>query len=183
MTEIHCPSDCPYLTSAREHPAAAVTRRQQHDVAFFAERLRGLNRRQSELFVSLNTAALRYEPPDFQALLDEDLAEAAGALAATLETRARGVIYDHRPASRPAERLMTALRPIIVEGGRGGGTAFDREAAVVLRLLAAAVEEARGEDPTNKRAYLQLAARIVGQAATGKKTPGGDQTESRLILP
>src|SRR5262245_27935296 len=31
LVEIRCPSDCSYLASAREHPAAVVVRQQQHD--------------------------------------------------------------------------------------------------------------------------------------------------------
>ena len=33
LVEINCPSECPHLASAREHPAAAVRRRQERDVA------------------------------------------------------------------------------------------------------------------------------------------------------
>ena len=37
---------------------------------------------------------------------------------ATFETASRGVIYEHRPASLPAERLATALKPVLAEAGR-----------------------------------------------------------------
>ena len=43
------------------------------------------------------------------------------------------VIYEHRPASVPAERLTTALKPVLVEAGQSGGSAFERDAAVVLQ--------------------------------------------------
>ena len=35
LVEIPCPDSCPYLASAREHPAAVVQRRQERDLRFF----------------------------------------------------------------------------------------------------------------------------------------------------
>ena len=32
LVQISCPSDCPYLASAREHPPAVLVRQQQHDL-------------------------------------------------------------------------------------------------------------------------------------------------------
>ena len=68
--------------------------------------MRDLNERQSQLFfliahVSRPLSSRR----NCSALIDDDVAEAAAALAATFETASRGVIYEHRPASLPAERL------------------------------------------------------------------------------
>ena len=74
------------------------------------------------------------------------MAEAAAALAATFETAARGVIYEHRPASLPAERLATALKPVLAEAGKGSASAFERDAAVVLRRLEEAVARRAGGD-------------------------------------
>ena len=54
------------------------------------------------------TFLARYEAPELQPLIDDDVAEAMAALAATFETASRGVIYEHRPASLPAERLVDA---------------------------------------------------------------------------
>jgi class 3 adenylate cyclase len=42
-------------------------------------------------------------------LNDDDVADAAGALAATFETAARGVIYEHAPESLVARRLADDL--------------------------------------------------------------------------
>ena len=183
LVEIQCPADCVYLTSSREHPAAAVTRQQQQDITFFIQLMRGLNERQSQLLVAFSTALLRYEPPDFHVVVDEDVAEAAGALAATLETRSRGVIYDHRPASLPAERLMTTAFKPLVEADRGGGSVFEREAAVVLRRIEQGVGELQATVPASKRAYINRVGRVLGHpvdASTGAK----DRPDApRLILP
>lgn len=180
LVEIRCPSDCPYLASSREHPPAATTRQQRRDLTLMIDLMRGLNQRQSQLFVRLNAEVLRYEPPDFQTVVDEDVAEAAGALAATLETRARGVIYDHQPASMPAARLMAALKPVV--DARSGGSAAEREAAVVLRLLQRGAIEAREADPENKRAYVELSRRVLSRGAESPDNPERPD-EPRLIVP
>ena len=90
---------------------------------------------------SSHTFLVRYEPPELQPLIDDDVAEAAAALAATFETASRGVIYEHRPASLPAERLATALKPVLAEAGKGAGRLSSVTPAVVLRRVEEAVRE------------------------------------------
>ena len=120
LTQIACPSDCVYLAVAREHPPAVAVRRQQHDVAALVRYMRDLSERQSQLFFLIVTFLLRYQPPELHPLIDEDVAEAMGALAATFETAARGVIYEHRAASLSAERLVSGLKPLLAEAGQAG---------------------------------------------------------------
>ena len=149
-----------YLASAREHPAAAVVRRHQHDMALMMESMRDFNERQSQLFLFINTFLMKYRPPEFQALIDDDVVEAMGALAATYETASRGVIYEHRPASLPAQRLVTALTSVLAEAGKGGSV-FERDAAVVMRRIERAVGDVRASDQLNRRAYLDLLGRVI----------------------
>ena len=145
--------------------------------------MRGLNERQSQLLIAFNTAVLRYQPPDFQTVIDEDVAEAAAALAATLETRSRGVIYDHRPTSLPAERLLAAAFRPLVDAERGGGSVFDREAAVVLRRIEQGVGELRTTVSATKRPYLDLIGRVLGKAAAAAASEEERPDRPRLILP
>lgn len=102
-----------------------------------------------------------------QPLIDADVADATESLAATYETAVRGVIYEHRPASLPAQRVVAGLKPLLDEAGKTGGTAFERDAAVVLRRLqraAADVQAADAHDDTaNRRAFLQLLERIFSK--------------------
>ena len=185
LTQIQCPSDCAYLASAREHPAAVVVRQQQHDVALLVQFMRDFSQRQSQLFFLIGTFLVRYEPPELQALIDDDVAEAAAALAATFETASRGVIYEHRPASLPADRLLTTLKPVLLEAGKGSGSAFERDAGVVLRRMEEAAREARGNDPSDRRAFLDLLGRVIRK--TGADAPGDEGShaadEPRLIVP
>jgi hypothetical protein len=190
LVQIQCPADCAYLTTAREHPPAAVVRRQQHDVGLLMQFMRDLNQRQSQLFFLVNRFLVRYQPPELHPLLDDDVVEAADALAATLETSARGVIYEHRPASLPAERLMGALKPLLAEsGGQRGGTPFERDAAFVLRRIAEAARGVRAGDAGNRRAFLDLLGRVItGTAGTddnedARASGAGEQDPPRLIIP
>src|SRR5438105_13838964 len=95
LTEIQCPDDCVYLASAREHPAAVVRRQQEHDVAVLLPTITHLTERQYQLFFLFHTLVARHVPEGFARLVDDDVADAAGTFAATLETASRGVIYEH----------------------------------------------------------------------------------------
>jgi len=160
LVEIPCPADCPYLTSARDHPPAVAVRRQQRDIDLLAHGMRDLSERQSQLFFMINSFLQRYEPPELQSIVDDDVIDGVAALASTFETASRGVIYDHRPTAPPADRLATALKPVIAEAGKHGGSAFERDAAVVLRRIGEASQEVRMADQANPRAYLDLLGRI-----------------------
>lgn len=196
LSEINCPADCPYLASARDHPAASVVRRQQRDAAFVMQFARDFNERQSQLFLFLAGSLLRHgaegaarsELADLQPLIDDDVAEAMRALASTYETAVRGVIYDHRPASLPAQRLVAALKPLLAEAGKNGGTAFERDAAVVLRRIEQGVGELRESAAApipsldSRRAFLDLLGRVFS-AAGGDAPPAAAADAPRLIVP
>jgi len=144
--------------------------------------MRDFNQRQSQLFFLMATFLARYEPLELQPLIDDDVREAAAALAATLETASRGVIYEHRPASLSAERLMSALKPLLAEAGKGAGSSFERDAGVVLRRVEEAAREARALEPDNRRVLLDVIGRVMTRtpADEGAAQP---TSEPRLIVP
>jgi hypothetical protein len=187
MVQIRCPSDCVWLASAREHPAAKVVRQQQRDVAFAVQLMRDFSERQAQLFLLLSSFLVRYDPQEFQTLIDDDLVEATNALAATFETASRGVIYEHRPPSLSGERLMAALKALLAETGRGLGSTFERDAAAVLRRVAEAASEMRGVEPANRRGFLDLLGRVVVKndaAEAGSQTAApASAAPSGLIVP
>jgi hypothetical protein len=186
LIQIECPPDCVWLASAREHPPAVVVRQQQRDLGLLVQFMRDFSERQSQIFFFVSTYLVRYEPPELQPLIDDDVAEGMGALAATFETASRGLIYDHRPASLPAERLTAALKPMLAEAGRGAGSSFERDAAVVFRRIEAAARDIRALNRENRRAFLDLLGRIITKAAS---SPAGSQANTdspdhpSLILP
>jgi hypothetical protein len=182
LTEIACPSDCVYLQSAREHPPAATVRQQQRDINLLVEAMRDLNERQAQLFVFASTLILQYEAPALQPLIDADVVEAAAALSATYETAARGVIYEHRPESLPAERLVQSLKPRLTEAAGHGGSAFERDAAVVFARIRDAVARVRQAEPENRRAFIDLVRRTFrAPDKNDREAPARDQP--RLIVP
>ena len=183
MVEIRCPSDCAYLAASREHPPAAFLRQRQHDAASLAGAMRDFNERQSRLFFLIVKFLMDYEPPELQPLIDADVVEAAGALAATFETAARGVIYEHRPPSISANRLVTALQPLLAEAGKGGGTAFERDGAVVLRRVESAARERGASDHRNRRAFLDLLERMIPRGSNAARQEGPAEETARIVLP
>jgi hypothetical protein len=193
LTEIQCPSDCPYLASAREHPPAVVLRQQEQDLSSVALMMRDLNRRQSELLFLVLMFLNRHDPQGLEAglsgaafglerIIDDDVAETAGALAATFETASRGLIYEHRPASRPAERLMTELKPVLAKAREGAGSSFDRDAAVVFRHLEQGVRDLHRQEPVERRRFLAILERVLTQAPAESDHAAPDETP-RLIVP
>ena len=154
LVQIQCPADCTWLASAREHPPAVAVRQQQRDVALLVEIMRDFSERQSQLFFLLSTFLVRYEPAELQPLIDDDVTEGTAALAATFETAARGVIYEHRPASLPAERLMTALKVVFAERA-AAGVLLERDAAAVL------ARRRRQQGPASTRAANRRASRAA----------------------
>jgi hypothetical protein len=183
LTEIACPSGCVYLASAREHPAAIVKRQQERDVAAILPTIQHLTERQYQLFFLFHTMIARYEPDGFARLLDEDVADAAAAMAATLETSARGVIYEHSPASLMAQRLMTEMKTLLARVREQGGTVHDREAAIVLRAIEQGARDA-GRSGATKTEYLALMARLLQANAPGAAAAAPPaKPASSLILP
>jgi hypothetical protein len=182
LVEINCPSDCGYLTTARSHPPAVVQRQQELDRAMLMPLLQGLSERQARLFLMLAAVTSRHQSDMLHKLVDEDIAQAAGALASTLETAAKGIVYEHQPASLAAARLMGELKGVVDEVVKNAGSALERDAAITLRRIEHAakmmVTARRGENE-----FQQLLARVL------TPPPGSEQPEtpaapaSSLILP
>lgn len=186
LLEIHCPGDCVYLASARQHPPAVVQRQQERDLRFVWPLIQPLNERQRQLFFLLQAFIGRYRPDDLLPLTDDDVAEAAGALASTYETAARGVIYEHHPSSLAAQRLAGELKTFLVEVGTGAGSRFERDATATLRSLETGAGGARHALAEGATAFVALAARIAERSGDGHpdQAPGeAGRERSPLIIP
>lgn len=180
LVEIQCPDDCVYLSSAREHPAAAVKKQQDHDVAILLPTIQALTERQYQLFFLFQSLISRHKPDGFARLIDDDISEAAATTAATLETAARGVIYEHAPNSQVAQRLAAEMKAMLAEMRTQGATIYDREAAIVLRAIEKGARETRKAEPGDS-AYLTLMARLLQR---NRVAPSPEQERaSSLIIP
>jgi hypothetical protein len=184
--EINCPENCPHLAASREHPAAVVKRQQERDVAVLLPTIREFSERQYQLFFVFHTVIARHHPEGLTRLLDADVADAAGAAAATLETAARGVIYDHTPQSRPAQRLSAELKTALAELRERGASIHDREAALVLRAIERGARETAAATGQGDTAYLTLMGRLLqvqrSSAAPAERRADAPR-QSSLILP
>lgn len=181
LVEIQCPSDCGYLAAAREHPAAVVRRQQEHDLARLVPTIQHLTERQYQLFFLFQTMIARHKPQGLTRLVDGDVAEAAAAFASTLETAARGVIYEHAAQSRPAQSLTTAMKTLLAQIRDQGAKVYDREAAIVLRAIEHGARSVR-TPAEGDTAYLELMARLLQVTASAAPTPA-ESPASSLILP
>jgi hypothetical protein len=182
LVEIQCPDTCSYLVSAREHPAAVVRRQQESDVAVLLPTISHLTERQYQLFFLVHSVIARHKPDVLSRLVDEDVTQAAAAVAATVETAGRGVLYEHRPASLPAQRLAKEITAMIEEVRAHGTKLYDGELAIALRAIERGARET-GKQSGEDTAYISLVARLLhvrrGQASTDEAA----KPASSLILP
>lgn len=160
LVEIRCPADCPHLVAARSHPAAVVRRQQERDSAVLIPSIRHLNERQQQLFFLFQAVIAGHTPEGFARLIDEDVEQAAGAAAATLETAARGIVYEHTPTSATAQRLAREMADRLEEARKRGVTIYDAEAAIALRAIEQGVRDARASGG-GEQAYLALMGRLL----------------------
>lgn len=185
LVEIACPADCAYLGAAEKHPAAAVRRRQEQDIGLLMSALGRLSQGQLQLYFVVQAFILRFVPEGTLArLVDADVAEAAGALASTLETAERGVVYEHRCASAVAEELRRALRGFFSEVGKGSGSRFDREVAVVLRGIERGASHQIDGLGDGDSPYLALVRRVLHErpGSDPGTAPSGSTDEPRIVI-
>jgi hypothetical protein len=178
LAEIDCPATCPHLAASREHPPAVVLRQQEADVAALLPRMAGLTERQHQLFFLFQSVVAKSRPDGLARLTDEDVADAADACAATIETEAKGVLYEHSPATLPAQKLAGELKTLLAQVREHGATVYDREAAIALRAIEKGARSlAKSDDPT---AYLTLMARLLqvnkaaAAGASSSNQPGSE---------
>lgn len=197
------------MSAARSHPPAVAQRQQQRDLVAFAPALQGLTDRQSRLLLLLGGFIARHVPQDFQALRDEDIADAAGALAATLETATRGVIYEHRTGTQPAQHLADELTRVLEEIDRepealrqdtaapetrdhqirppgidrqGAGVPMTQDTIVALRRIEQGAREMRQKPDGRDTGYRDLLARLLN-ARAGDEPSAPPTRSGSLIIP
>jgi hypothetical protein len=187
QSEIRCPSDCQYLATARAHPAAIVRRQQEDDLRAFLPTVRDLSEQQTECMSHVLAFLRDYRGDALLRTTDADVEAAAAALAATHETAARGLIYEQRPSSLPAQRLAADLKLLVSQIGGDRGSSLDGNLAAVFRAVERGAREARKTLAGGDTAYLALLRRLIVAAEPQRDgAPGTDlvhQTGSVLIRP
>ncbi len=188
QVEIQCPPTCAYLSSARTHPAAVVMKRRDTDLRFVVPLVQDLSDAQHRLLLYFQAAVVKHARGALPPLLDEDVAAAAAAVAATLETARKGIIYEHQadslPARRLAEELNRAVVDLVAQRGAPPAAAVERDAAVALRRLEQGARTAAAALPGDSPpVYLSLLGRILGHAAAEAEAARPDEPGAGLIIP
>jgi hypothetical protein len=99
-------------------------------------------------------------------------------LAASLESSAKGVIFEESAPNPVAEGLRKVLKTIVEEVGKSGGSRVEREIAEVLRGIERGATHVIPEAGVQATSYLELVARVLQKPAPGTAPPS-----SPLILP
>jgi len=154
---------------------------------FLLPLLGDLSEAQYRLFMLTQALVLQHARGATPSLLDADVAEAVGTVASTLETAGKGIIYEHRAASIPAQRLATEIARAVAEISQRAGadaTRAERDAAVALRRLERTAREAQSAIPDAgdaRTSWMALAARVMGGARTAAVEPSGEDPP-RIII-
>jgi hypothetical protein len=163
LVEIPCPPDCLYLTGAHAPGWEGRAADRERDQRRLGPHVAGLTERQLRL-VLISLAGINGIRGRRADLEDAILLDAVGALRKTVETRDRGVLYEHPPGDARAQELVRELAEVF-EARDNDGTVHrpsDRDLAAALRglegALAATVRENEGP-----HAFLDTAARLVGR--------------------
>ena len=189
LTEINCPSTCTYLSASRSHPPAVVQRRQEKDLRFLLPLLAELSDQQYRLLLFFQGLIVQHAASAVPSLIDSDVAEGTAALAATLETAGKGIIYQHQAASLPAQRLVTRLEAAfkeLVNQAGSAAAALERDAAIALRRISNAANDARKGLPGDEEPiYVKLLGRLMSAApgAAAEAESGEPEAGGRLIIP
>jgi hypothetical protein len=136
-----------------------------------------LSEQQLQLFFILQSMILSYKPEGISRLTDTDVAQAAGALAASLESATKGVIFDEALSSVPAEGLRKNVKPVIEEITQKGGT---REVALILRAIERGARHEGGTIADGETSYLDLVGRVFQRRPNTANGPGDGP---RIVLP
>jgi hypothetical protein len=181
QVEIHCPPDCPYLAAAQVHPPASVRRQHERDLGFVMAMRDGLTEFQADLFLALLSFVAGQQADPLAKLQDDDVAEGAGALAATYETATRGLIYEHQPRSLLAQRFLTDtksfLARLVADADAATARRMERDVALVLRHLEAGLRGARKVMDEGPATGLGTITRFIAAARAGR-SPDGSRAQS-----
>ena len=195
LKEINCTPTCAYLGNAEAHPPAVVQRQRERDLPMLVQMIEGLTAQQGEALSLLQARIRMHRAAAIPPLHDSDVADAMKALASTLETAARGILYEHQAASVPAMRLQQDLRAVLAELGEHERALGPAALAPVLRRIETMVERSgRHFAPASETAFLDFLERVgrpldreadglSGEIERGGLVEADRMPPSRIILP
>ncbi|MGE5360199.1 MAG: hypothetical protein ACM3NQ_14375 [Bacteroidales bacterium] len=153
----------------------------------FIPTVRDLDAPQEELMSRLLMFLRNYRGDGLLRLADDDVQAAAAAMAVTFETAAKGLIYEERTNSLPAQRLIADLKAVVqqlTQDAAAKGSAFERNLAVVFRAIEKGARDARKSLPGGSFAYLDLLRRLIVPVAPDEHGPNeGASTPAGPVQP
>jgi hypothetical protein len=166
--EIDCPDDCTWLGGHAGTWEGRETERTR-DLRRLAPSLERLSDAQARLFF-LSLVGLTGLRAGRRDLGDALLLEAVAALRKTVETREKGILYEHPADDLRAQGLVHELGRLFEAKDEEGAlhTPADADLLAVLRALEGALLEVarEGAGPT---AFLDTAARLAGRLAAANR--------------
>lgn len=142
---------------------------------YFLPLVQDLTETQYRMMLLFQAIVVKHAQGVLPPVRDVDVADAAGAVAATLETARKGIIYEHRAASVPAQRLADELGRAAGELARreGAPASVERDAAAALRRVERGARGAAaglaGDEPP---AFLALLGRLMADTAPPAEPQG-----------
>jgi hypothetical protein len=179
LIEIDCPQDCTYLTGRHAGHWEGRETERQRDLRRVAPFVEQLAEPQAQLFflALVGLTGLRAQRP---ALDDTLLLDAVRSLHRTVETRLKGLLYDHPTEDARAAAVAADLRGLFEAHGEDGRplAPSDADLAAVLAALETALGAAVRES-SGRHSFLDSAARLAARIG-GAPRPAAPRP--RLIL-
>ena len=173
--EIRCPDDCAYLAGSHAGAWEGRETERRRDARRLGPHLQGLNDDQLQHLFRAVRAIVELRRRG--AVVDDRLlGDALETLRKTLDTRVKGVLYEHPVTDPRAQRVVEELDPIFLADEGDVASPSDRDRLAVAIALDACVASilAEGGEPT---VFLDTAERLVGEM--GEPSP---PVASPLIL-
>jgi hypothetical protein len=176
--EIDCPPDCVFLDGAHAGPWEGRSAERDRDARRIGPFLEGLSEAQGRLVLLslVGVTAIRARRREID---DRLLREAVGALRKTVETREKGILYEHQAGDARAQGVAHELAELFEARDAEGRThaPADRDLAIALARLERAVEATLAEGES-ARAFLDAATRLAARLGP----PPGARPRPTLIV-
>lgn len=180
--EIDCPADCAYLTGAHAPAWPGRETERKRDLRRLGPHLSGLDDKQIRLFF-LTLLALKRLRARRHELTDALLLAALSALRKTVETRLRGVIYEHAPEDPRAVSLVADLEALYRSAADDGRpvTPGDHDLFTVLQAFENGLKDTAREGQ-GATAFLDTVSRLAA-GAQAEEARRGDAEAPRILTP
>ncbi len=168
--EIRCPDDCAYLDGRQAGAWEGREAERRRDARRLAPFVQDLSERQARrFFLALRAIAEIHRRRGF--LDDRLLGQALSALRKTLETRVKGVLYEHPAEDARAQEIVGELSAALDSDEvpeLGPPSDLDSLAVVAALDGSAAAVIAEGAEPA---AFVATILRLVGELGAAPATP------------